>query len=389
MTPTIQSALLSAEIAKQASENTIVVLGGPHATFMDEEILSQESSVDIIVRGEGELTFLELIQNISNKKALQKVNGITLKKDDKILKTPNKSYIQNLDDLPRPAYEHFPLKEYQLFGRTILPIITSRGCPFQCSFCVTSRMFGKGYRMRSPKNIVNEMEWLRDKHGAEAFTFYDDTLTLDKSRLFKICKDIKNRNIGLPWDCQTRVDQVSRESLHLMKEAKCEQVFFGFESGCQEILNSVNKKTSVKQNENALRLAKQADLFVAVSIIIGYPGETKQMLSQSLEFIKKVKPDDVYLCVATPYPGTALRSLILNKGWTMSNNWELYDTINPVFENPNLSSGEIKKIRSSFYDSFYSPRYVLNHIFRTNFYSRVMARTAMNHIIWRIKNLLK
>jgi anaerobic magnesium-protoporphyrin IX monomethyl ester cyclase len=248
-------------------------------------------------------------------------------------------------------------------------------------------MLGKGFRARSPKNVVDELEWLRDEHGADAFTFYDDTFTLDRKRALKICEEIRKREIGLPWDCQTRVTTVSKEILTKMREANCQQVFFGVESGCQKILDAVKKGTTVEQNEKAIRLAKDVGLFVSISVIVGYPGETKDMLQETIDLIRKVEPDDVYLCVATPYPGTELRSLVEEMGWEMSDDWGLYDTITPVFANPNLSAEEIRKLRTSFYNRFYSPKYVLCHLFKSNFYSRVMARTALNHLLWRIKSI--
>ena len=388
MTPTIQSALLSASAAKEACPDAMVVLGGPHATFMDEQVLSEEAAVDVVVRGEGEETLLELAKNVSNPKSLNRIQGITFRNNGQTVRTPTRPFIQNLDELPRPAYKYFPLEKYRLFGRRMLPIMTSRGCPAQCSFCTTARMFGKAFRARSPKNIVDELEWLRDMHGTDAFSFYDDTFTLDKKRAIKICEEIKNREIGLPWDCQTRVSVVSEEILRKMRQANCQQVFFGVESGCQKILDAVHKGTTVEQNEKAIRLAKDAGLFVAISVIIGYPGETKEMLQETIDLIRKAEPDDVYMCVATPYPGTELRRVVEEMGWEMSNDWGQYDTITPVFANPNLSAEEVRKLRTSFYNSFYSPKYVLRQMFKRNFYSRVMARTALNHILWRIRNHL-
>ena len=387
MTPTIQSAIQSAYAAKETCPDSLVVLGGPHATFMDEQVLSEEKSIDIVVRGEGEETLLDLTQNVSNHKNLNKIEGITYRKNGNIVRTSNRTFIQNLDELTRPAYKFFPLEKYRLYGRRILPIITSRGCPSQCSFCTTSRIFGKAFRARSPKNVVDELEWLRDVHGADAFSFYDDTFTLDKTRALKICEEIKNRKIGIPWDCQTRVSTVSKELLSKMREANCQQVFFGVESGCQKILDAVNKGTTVEQNKAAIKMAKKAGLFVAVSVMVGYPGETREMLKQTIDLVRNTEPDDAYICVATPYPGTELRNLIEKTGWNISNDWKRYDTTAPVFDNPNLSTEDVTKIRSSFYDSFYSPKYVLRHLFKRNFYSQVMARTALNHLIWRIRKM--
>ena len=385
VTPMIQSALLAAHVAKEKCPNTIVILGGPHVTFMDEQILSENPEVDVVVRGEGEQTLLELMRHVSNFGDLHEIAGITFRNNGRIIRTPNRPFIQNLDELPRPAYEQLPLKKYQLFGKTILPIMTSRGCPFRCSYCVSSRLNGVKFRARSPKNVVDELEWLRDTHGADAFSFYDDAFTFDIERAGKICEEIKNRNIGLPWDCQTRVDRISKEVLVKMREAKCQLVSFGVESGSQKILDAVNKRTTVEQNERAIGWAKEVGIPVSISVIIGYPGETPDTLKQTMDFIRKVEPDYVYLCLATPYPGTALRELVKELGWKMSTEWSQYDLQTPVFENPLIPNDELLKARKEFYNNFYSPTYILRQSLKGKFYSQMMARTALNYVLWRTK----
>jgi radical SAM superfamily enzyme YgiQ (UPF0313 family) len=391
MTPTIPSALLSARAAKEACPNSKVILGGPHATFMDKQIISEEKSIDIVVRGEGEQTLMEIAQNASNAERLHDINGITFRNKGHIVQTPDRFFIQNLDDIPRPAYKYFPLEKYRIFGKMFLPIITSRGCPFQCSFCVTSRLFGEKFRARTAKSVVDELEWLRDVYGANGVSFYDDTLTLDRKRILEICSEIKKRKIEIPWGCQTRVDQVSKEVIGKMREANCNEVSFGVESGCQEILDAVHKRTSIEQNEKAIRWAKKEGLFVAVSAIIAYPGETRETVKQTVDLLQRMEPDDAYLCIATPYPGTELRSIVEKSGWKMSDDWSLYDTMNPVIENPNLPAEDLIKIRKEFYDSYYSPRYILRQFIKGrikgNFYSQMMTRLAMNHLLWRIKSI--
>jgi anaerobic magnesium-protoporphyrin IX monomethyl ester cyclase len=183
---------------------------------------------------------LELVNLVSESKLenLNEVSGITFRKSGQIVRTPDRSFIQNLDQLPFPAYKYFPLRNYRLFGKLILPIIYSRGCPFRCAFCLASRMAGQCVRVRSPKNVVDELEWSRDVYAPDAFTFHYETFTYDKKRVFEICEEIKNRNIGLPWDCSTRVDQVSRELLAEMRDANCQLFSFGVESGSQRILNA-------------------------------------------------------------------------------------------------------------------------------------------------------
>ena len=387
MTPTIPSALQSARVAKEACPNCRVILGGPHVSFADKEVLTEEKSVDIVVRGEGEETLLEIVQQHQERRNLIKVSGITFRYDDQIIRCTDRPFIQNLDSLPFPAYHYLPIEKYRIYGKRFLPIMTSRGCPFQCSFCVASQMFGAKFRARTPKNVVDELEWLKEKYGADGVSFHDDTLTLDKQRIIRICDEIINRKIGLPWGCQTRVDTVDREVLSKMRKANCNEVSFGVESGCQRILDAVKKRISIEQCEKAIKMAKEEGLFVAVSTIIGYPGETQESIIQTLDLIRRIEPDDAWLCIATPYPGTELRALIESMGWKISNDWTLYNTMNPVFENPRVSSDQLSKIRRVFYDNLYTPKYVFRQFvkgyIRGNFYSKIMTRTAMNYIIWK------
>lgn len=386
-TLTYKPALEIVKTAKEACPNCLIILGGPHVTVLDEQTLSEQPEADIVVRGEGERTMLELahLMSKSNLKDLDEVAGITFRKNGQIVRTPDRPFIQNLDELPRPAHKHFPLSKYRVFGKTYLPIITSRGCPFQCTFCLASRMCGRRFRTRSPKNVVDEVEWLRDTHGADAFTFYDDTFTFDRKRALEICKEMKNRNVDLPWDCRTRVDQVSKEDLAKMRAANCQLIHFGVESGSQKMLDAMKKGTTVEQNERAIMWAKEVGISVAVSVVVGYPGETAHMLKQTLDFIRKTEPDYVYVCVAIPYPGTELYSLLKDLGWEMSTEWNHYDEETLVFKNPSMSPEKIMETRRAIYNRFLSPSYLLHKSLKRDFYSQVMARTALNHLLWRIK----
>ncbi len=389
MTPTIVSALKSAQVAKEVCPDAKVLMGGPHATFADREILIDEKAVDIIVRGEGEETIVELAKQAPNMQKLGDVKGISFRKENQIIQTVNRPFIQDLDSLPRPAYKYVPMEKYRITGKTLLPIITSRGCPFQCSFCVASQMFGQRFRMRSSKNVLDELEWLRDEYGAEGIAFQDDTLTFDKRRATEICDGIIERKINLPWGCGTRADVVTKEVLAKMAKAHCNETMFGIESGCQRMRAVLKKGVTNEQCWNAIKWAKEAGMFVTVSVILGYPGETKESLQETLDFARKLEPDDVWLCHATPYPGTYLRDLVKSYGWKMSDNWELYNTMNPIFEDPALPAKEIAAMRRTFYNKFYSPRYVMRQAvkgyIKGNLYSKIMTRTAANYMLWRAK----
>ena len=386
VTVTFSSALQAAHVTKESCPRALVVLGGPHVTVMDEQTLSEQPNADIVVRGEGEETMLELAHLVSTSKLkdLNNVAGITFRKNNQIVRTHDRSFIQKLDQLPFPAYGFFPLSKYRRFGKLILPIITSRGCVFNCSFCLAPRMAGKKFRARSPKNVVDELEWMKDKYKPDAFTFHDETFTYNKKRVIEICDEIKKRGIGLPWDCSTRVDQISKEVLAKMFQANCQNVSFGVESGSQKILDAMRKGTTVEQNERAIKWAKEVGISVAISVIIGYPGETFGMLKQTLDFIRRTEPDDVYMSLATPYPGIELYDLVKDLGWKVCEEWHRCDMQMQAFENPHLHVN-LREIRRRFYNNFYSPSYILRQSLKGTFYSKILARTALNSLLWRIK----
>jgi radical SAM superfamily enzyme YgiQ (UPF0313 family) len=390
LTATFSSALQTAHVLKESCPTALIVFGGSHATIMSVDIINKNVDVDIVVRGEGEETLLEIADCVAEEGKFDQVAGITFRKNGKTVQTPDRPFIQNLDKLPYPAYHLLPLEKYQpagsFFGKRILPIMSSRGCPFNCSFCASSKMFGKKFRARSPKSVVDELEWLKNEHGAEAFSFYDDTLTLDKERCQEIFEQMRKRKIDAPWDCFTRTDQISKELLIKMKIAGCQFVTFGVESGSAQLLEAMGKGTTVEQNETAIKWAKEAGLLVATSVVVGYPGETVETLKETFDFIYRVRPNAVYLCAATPFPGTALYELVKNLGWKMSEDWNQYNTVDFTFENPSLPNEYMKKMRKEFYDKFYSPLYILRHFNKNNLYSNILVRVALSHYFWRIKS---
>jgi anaerobic magnesium-protoporphyrin IX monomethyl ester cyclase len=373
--------------AKQALPNCLTMMGGPHVTVMDEQTLSENPEVDIIVRGEGEQTMLELAKLVSNRnlKTLGEVAGITFRKNGQIFHTPDRPFIQNIDDLPHPAHKHFEVSMYRILGKMYLPIITSRGCPYQCAFCLASRMCGRGFRARSPSKVVDELEWLRDTFGANAFAFYDDTFTFDVKRALAICDEMQNRKVGLPWDCRTRVDRVTKEVLAKLRNTHCQLIHFGVESGSQKMLDAMKKGTTIEQNERAIKWAKEVGISVAISLVAGYPGETPEMLKQTIDFIRRTEPDYVYMCEAVPYPGTELYDLVKELGWEMSSDWSQYHEQTQVFKSPLLPLQTIEETKKAFYDHFFSPSYYLRKSRKRDFYSQIMARMALNHLVGRAK----
>jgi radical SAM superfamily enzyme YgiQ (UPF0313 family) len=387
VTVTFSSAAQAAKTIKQAYPKALIVLGGPHVTVLDEQIVRENPSVDVVVRGEGEQTMLELAglaadKNLAN---LGNVKGITFMKNGQLIQTPDREFIQNLDDLPDPAYQLFPLEKYRLYDKLILPITTSRGCFANCSFCLAPKMAGRKVRSRSPKHIVDELERAKKLYHPDAFTFHDETFTADNKRAIEICEEIMRRKINLPWDCSTRVDRINKEILQKMKEAGCQLVSFGAESGNQGILNIMRKGTTVELNEQAIKWCKEVGMVVTVSMIIGYPGETEQTLKDTFDFISRTKPDDVHLSIATPYPGIELNKTVKDMGLKMTDDWSHCDMQAQVIENPALKT-DLLEARRQFYHKFYSWGYIFHHLFKGNFYSKIMARAALNNYLWKLRH---
>jgi len=182
-TLTYKSALHIAEIAKEVHPNCLTVLGGCHATFWDDKALQECPYLDIVVRKEGEDTLLELVRSLGAGRVFDNVFGTTCRKDAEIIRNPDRPYIENLDSLPFPAHYLLPIKHYRKYGKVVFPLSTSRGCTFYCNFCSAVRMFGRRYRMRSPKSVADELEFIHKKYGTDQFTFYDDTFTVDGGRI--------------------------------------------------------------------------------------------------------------------------------------------------------------------------------------------------------------
>jgi len=380
-TLTYKSALRIAKITKETCPNCLTILGGSHATFWDEKALQESPYLDIVVRKEGENTILELVKRLEADKSYGDVLGITCRQDGKIVRNRDGSYIENLDDLPFPAHHLWPLASLMKYGSVIFPVMTSRGCVFWCDFCTAVRMFGRRYRMRSPKNVVDELEFLCKTYGAHQFTFYDDAFTVDQERTAEICEEIKNRRLKIEWDCETRVDMVTKELLLKMKEAGCMAVWFGVESGSQNVLDAMRKGISTAQTIRAFKWAKEVGLMTVAGVVFGFPGETKETIWETIKFIERISPHDVGYYIATPYPGTPLYDVVKEKGWLRVTDFDKYDTATPIFDIPAISMQELREIREQALQRFYlRPTYFLSMLSKGRFWSFSISRTVLAHL---------
>jgi anaerobic magnesium-protoporphyrin IX monomethyl ester cyclase len=377
-TLTYKSAIKIINIAKKTLPNCLTVIGGPHVTFWDEEALQECPSLDVVVRREGENTLLELVQRLDESKSYYDITGTTCRKDGKTVKNPDRSYIENLDDLPFPAVHLFPTEHFNKYGNIIFPVMTSRGCVYWCDFCTAVRMFGRKYRMRSPKKVVDELEFLYKKYGEKQYTFYDDAFTVNQARTEEICDEILRRGLKIKWDCETRVDMVSKDLLLKMKKAGCIAVWYGVEAGSEKVRNAMGKGISTQQTLNAFKWTKEAGLIAVASIILGFPGETKETAWESVKLLQRINPDEIGIYIATPYPGTPMYDYVKKMGWLKIRDFDKYDTATPIFESPTMSMEELKEIHDKAHQSFYlRPTYVIRAFSRGGVYGYSTTRTAL------------
>lgn len=349
-----RSAMKLINIGKKVHPQAITMLGGSHGTFWDKNALNEYPSLDVVVRREGEATFIEVLNKLQSEIRLKGVLGVTCRnKEGKIVRNPDRPFLEDLDYLPFPAHHLLPLDALKRMGKVLFPLVTSRGCVYWCDFCSTVRMFGRGYRMRSPKNVVDEMEMIHNKYGINQFTFYDDAFTVNRERVVKICEKLHARKLDLVWDCGTRVDMVDRELLKTMHDAGCIAVWLGVESGSEVILDAMSKGIKLDQTRLAYKIAHEVGLMTIANVVLGFPGETEQTARATVNFVKELNPDDVGFYVATPYPGTPLYEQVKKNGWLRVMDFNKYDTAGPTFETPWLSMKQLADIRYKAYQEFY------------------------------------
>jgi len=327
MTPSISSAARIARSVKAASPNVHVILGGAHASTLPEQTMEMIPDIDIIVRGEGEATVVELVDALEHERPLQHVEGIVFRKEGKKVWTEDRNPISDLDQLPFPAYHRLPIEQYRFhppLGREhpVVPIITSRGCPFRCTFC-TKSVFGQVYRCNSARYVAEEIEYMIRRFQAREIKFYDDSFTLQKKRVIELCDELVKRKIDVPWSCETRVDLVDEELLRVMKRAGCYMIEYGVESANKDMLEKMKKGISPQQVTRAFEATRAVGIQTVAYFMLGYPGETWDTVRETIEFAKRIEPDFAQFSVATPFPGTEFYELC-KENQTREDDWSRY-----------------------------------------------------------------
>jgi len=312
MSAKLGSAQKVSEIVKEWNKECVVVWGGVHSTDDPDRSL-RCPDVDIVVRSEGEATIAELVKAMEEGRDLRSVEGISFKSDTGTVHTPERALIGDLDAIPFP-YREGMMKREMLKPDDFGDIITSRGCPFNCSFCNTSSIWHKKVRRRSVDNIIREIEDTKLRFGTKTFRFTDDSFTLDRNFVTTFCRRLKEKKLDIGWFCDTRVDIIDEALLSTIKEAGCLGVNIGIESGSEKILRYIKKGITLKQIAAATELLQRSGIDWNAYFLVGFPPETEEDLKKTFALMKKIKATTVTLSIFTPYPRTAIFQELKEKG---------------------------------------------------------------------------
>ncbi|MCJ7504915.1 B12-binding domain-containing radical SAM protein, partial [Candidatus Bathyarchaeota archaeon] len=309
MTAKYGSALNVSRLVKEICPDTPVVWGGVHPTILPDESM-RNPDVDFVVRGEGEYTFLNLVENLREP---DKVLGITYKHDGKVVHNQDRPLIGDLDELPFPA-KHLVMEKENLSPDAFGNIFASRGCPYSCVFCASHKVWGRKVRFRSPGNVIQEIKEVRNAFKTRRFSFEDDTFALDRKRVDDICDLFIKEDLGVKWVVETRANLIKDGLVKKMKHAGCEEITIGVESGDEQTLKRIKKGITVEQVRNANKILKDNKMKLSAFFLIGFPWETRKEIDKTVSLMKEIDPRTAIISVVTPYPGTELYEVCVSEG---------------------------------------------------------------------------
>jgi anaerobic magnesium-protoporphyrin IX monomethyl ester cyclase len=355
-TPTIDDDLFFATEIKAIQPDSITVVFGTHVSALTEKCLSSTKGLDVIIRNEPEETIEFLVRNLSQKNNIQNIDGISYKdKAGNIIHNPARKFVSNLDEFPFPAWHLIDLDMYRLplSGNRFVIVAPIRGCPYLCNFCTSQTYYGRKLRKRSISVVLNEIEYCIRKFQINEFFIWADTFTADKKYVLEFCKQLKERSLNINWTCNSRIDTVDLNMLNQMAEAGCWMISYGFESGNQAILDSINKNILIDQFETAVNYTCQAGIKISGHFILGLPGETENTIQETLKLALKLDIDIAQFYSAVPFPGSKLYQVAESQGWITNQKFTDFRQDNAVMDLPTVSPKRVEYYRKIAYRKFY------------------------------------
>lgn len=370
-TPSIYSDVEVAGRIKDLLEDSFVVLTGPHVSSLPEETLQLDKRVDAVARGEYDMTLVELAQCLEGDEGIDKVKGLTIRKEEQIISAPDREFLQDLDSLPfvSSVYKkHLKIENY-FYAHCRYPVVsifTSRGCFAQCNYCVyPQKMFGRKHRQKSPENIVAEFEYiLKELPQTKEVLIDDDTFSFDQEHTMEFCRLMVERKIKMPWTVECRAT-LSYETMVMMKKAGCRLIVVGFESADDQILKNVKKGVTFSMMEKFVSDAKKAGVMLHSCFMAGNVGETKESLEKSLKFAKKINAETCQFFPLMVYPGTEAYDWAKRNNYLTTTNfreWLTEDGLhNCIVSTPELSADELVDFCDQARKEYYlSPKYLVH-----------------------------
>ena len=360
MTATSNAANQIARIVKNTVPDCTVVFGGVHPEAMPAETLCN-SAVDIVVRGDGEETFLSILQG----KSLDTIRGISYRKGTTVVHNPASTVEMNLDKYPFPAYHLVPMDKYYpaIGAYKRLPAINmlmTRGCPGKCTFCNSAMTT---LRTRSAESVVEEIEYLSETYGVREIQFYDDTFTVLKKNVMRFCELMAAKNLNVSWAAFVRADCFNEEMARAMKKAGCHQVLIGVESGSDIILKNIRKPIDREKTADAIKIARAAGLESRASFIFGSMGETVGTMQETLDFSMQLDPDIAQYNVCTPYPGTQMYRWAKENGYLVSEEWGDFELSTFMMKLPTCTDQDVYRHYKNAHKQFYMrPKMILRRL---------------------------
>jgi len=364
------NALNIAKIVKKTNSNITTVFGGAHPSADPYSVMAHPE-IDAVVEGEGEYPFLKYLQFLNDKLSESELESIYIRKNGQVRFFERKSWI-DLDDLPWPTYDQMNLDIY--FGlnsshgerrhEKFLPMITSRGCPYKCTFCTAYKVWGKKFRTRDVDDVISEMKFIKKEYGIKEIMFEDDNTTLNVKRAKRLFNKMIEEKLDFEWDTPNGVAAfaLDNEVLDVMKQAGCYKVNLAIESGNEEHLKyNIKKPVKLKRVVELVKHCQKINLSVGTFLVFGIPGETEKMVWDSIRFVKNMKIYTPFISIATPYPGSELFNLCKDKGY-LKNDFSIDDLYIRSFSisTPELPAKKLKNILkwARAYLIFF---YIINH----------------------------
>ena len=336
---------------KENNPDTIIVFGGSHPSVLPENTLKNKN-IDVVVRGEGEITMLEIVQAVEKGASFKGITGVSYKNKGDIIHKPDRELIKDIDTIPFPnrkliKQEKFLEIGYKKYGDRGAWVFSSRGCPYHCTYCASWRIWTRKWRARSPENIIKEIHELVDTYNVDRINFADDTFTISRKRVAEFCNLLKKENLQISWGCNVRVDNVDKELFKIMKSAGCTEVWIGAESGSPIILKDIKKGITLTQIKNAFKWSKEAGLKRRAYLMIGSPKESKETIIQTEKLVHEINPDTLEFSILTPYPGCENYEMAKKEGYVSDDrDWskiDLFSSNNVLIDTQYLSKEEVRK----------------------------------------------